>query len=232
MHKRLPPTAPPTASPAPRGPAGPRARRRPGLRALSGGVVLAAGMTLAACGSGGGGDAGRGVDTLVSGSAAPDKGTASQGAAPGPAVDARRPQERLDSTDEEKNKLDDAYWACLQAHGVPMMYRRVTSGQQAPPTQDKAEIAKHRAGFDACRDKQPLPPPELEPQTNPHYADDFHAYVKCLRHRGVKVHIVPDTSANPDGLSWTFDSGNDPGIPESERDKADRACTLEAFGGK
>ncbi|WP_253209539.1 hypothetical protein [Streptomyces niphimycinicus] len=144
------------------------------------------------------------------------------------AIEAKRPQERLDSPQGEIDQLWNVYWACLQAHGVPMNTRRVEHpGDQAPPVQDQKVTDQYKAQYHACLYKMPLQPVEERPETNPHYADDHRAYVKCLSSKGYKVHQIFKSDGSPDG--WTFDDNNDGGIPT---DKADRDCRLEAFGGK
>lgn len=198
-------------------------------------AVLIAGAALTACGSpdGTGPEKGtaKGVDTLVTDTpSAKDRPSPKSSAA---AVDDKRPQLRLDTSDEERDRLGDAYNACLQAHGVPMNTERAQAAgkKQAPPLQSPEIGRKYKAAFDACLVKLPRQPPETQPDTNPRYADDYRDYVKCLQKRGMKIHMVPDTSVYPDGLGWTFD-GNTAGIPASKEPKAERDCTMEAFGGK
>ncbi|MBL1100203.1 hypothetical protein [Streptomyces coffeae] len=210
--------------------------RRRGLRLLVAGLAVAAMMPLAACSSGGGVESSsdqKSVDTLASG-APKGKNTASKGGAHDSAVDAKRPQLRLDTSPEESQRLGDAYNACLQAHGVPMNTKRaaLAGAKQAAPLQREADTPKYRGAYKACLVKLPLRPPETRPETNPDYADDYRAYVKCLQHKGMKIHLVPDTSVSPDGLGWTFDEDTTGTLPESKIDQADRACSLEAFGDK
>ncbi|MFJ9589572.1 hypothetical protein [Streptomyces acidicola] len=209
--------------------------RRPGPGVLAVGLAMAAVMTLAACGSGGGTESssGKSVDSLVSGTPTAG-GAASKGGTDDSAVEAKRPQLRLDTSPEEDQRLTDAYNACLQAHGVPMNQERAAAAgaKQAPPKVGEADSPKYRAAYDACLVKLPRQPPETSPETNPHYADDYRAYVKCLQGRGMKIHLISDTSVSPDGLAWTFDDDTTGSLPESKIDQADRSCSQEAFGGK
>ncbi|OIJ95690.1 hypothetical protein BIV24_08525 [Streptomyces colonosanans] len=199
------------------------------------GLGVAAGMTLTACGGGdgAGSSSGKGVDTLQSGAPA-GKSTASKGGAHDSAVDAKRPQLRLDTSLEEEQRLSDAYNACLQAHGVPMNTERAAAAgaKQAAPKVSEKDNSKYQAAYDACLVKLPLRPPETSPETNAHYADDYRAYVKCLQHRGMKIHLISDTSVYPDGLGWTYDDDTTGSLPESKETEADRACLLEAFSDK
>ncbi|MFD9285853.1 hypothetical protein ACFWD7_53385 [Streptomyces mirabilis] len=211
-------------------------------RTLAVGLTVAAGLALTACGGGAESGSGKSVDTLETGAptgknaAAKDSGGDDAASKRGgeAAVEAKRPQLRLDTSEEERSRLTDAYNACLQAHGVPMNTERaaVAGAKQAVPKVSEKDYPKYQAAYDACLTKLPRQPPETSPETNTHYADDYRAYVKCLQGRGMKIHLVPDTSVYPDGLAWTYDDDTSGSLPEAEQTEADRACTLEAFGGK
>ncbi|WP_253209285.1 hypothetical protein [Streptomyces niphimycinicus] len=193
-------------------------------------ATAALSLALTACGGGSGVKTDKGVDSIESeapaagGKADPDHREGKKD------VTADRPQLRMDSSQEERDRLGDAYNACLEAHGVPMNHERakLAGAKQASPVQDPAVVKKHQAGYDACLVKLPRQPPETEPETNPHFADDYRAYVKCLNKHGMRVHMVPDTSVSPDGLAWRYDDGKQQ-ISEAEQTKVDRACELEAF---
>ncbi|MBU6531024.1 hypothetical protein [Streptomyces mayonensis] len=214
--------------------------RRPRLRLLAVGLAVAGLSLTAACGSGGDteADSGKGVDTLESGSPKDkdkekDKESASKDGGDS-AVDPKRPQLRLDTSEEEKQRLTDAYNACLQAHGVPMNTKRaaLAGAKQAAPQQGRADAAKYRPAYEACEVKLPLQPPETRPESNPDYADDFRVYVKCLQKKGMKIHLIKDTSVSADGLGWTYDEDTTGTLPDSQVLEADRSCSLEAFGDK
>ncbi|MFJ6074008.1 hypothetical protein ACIQFU_24745 [Streptomyces sp. NPDC093065] len=218
--------------------AGARRSARPRSTGLLSAVLLAAGLVLTACAGGDGdGDDGSGRTSSDGGVASlvtPSPGGGSRGADPSArssaaADEARRPVLRLDSSQEEIDRLWDGYWACLQARGVPMNTGRVEHpGEQAPPAQDVAD--QYKKQYEACRYKMPLQPVEERPETNPHYADDYRAYVKCLNSKGLKVHEVFKPDGSPDG--WTYDddftgAGDSPAFRKTDND-----CRLEAFGGK
>ena len=87
---------------------------------------------------------------------------------------------------------------------------------------DNSPTAK--AAQKTCAGKLPLQPPELRRDSNPHYDDDYRAYIKCLNSRGLKVVALPDNSG------WTFDGQST--MSDTEQTKVDKNCTMEAFGGK
>jgi hypothetical protein len=64
----------------------------------------------------------------------------------------------------------------------------------------------------------------LDPTTNPHYDDDYRAYVKCLNRKGLKVTALSDNSG------WTYDGEST--LTVVQQSKVDKSCTTEAFGGK
>ncbi|MGW7572190.1 hypothetical protein ACWGJV_38795 [Streptomyces tendae] len=208
--------------------------------ALLSAVLLAAGLALTACAGGGGAGGNEGgqksSDSGVASLATPSSGGAKAGAAPSAqssaaAVEAERPVLRLDSTQEEIDRLWDGYWACLQDRGVPMNTGRVERpGEQAPPVDDAKVTAQYKKQYAACLYRMPLQPVEERPETNPHYADDHRAYAGCLKSKGLKVHEVFGPDGSPDGLTYDEDftgSGDSPAFR-----KIDNDCRLEAFGGK
>ncbi|MFE1518988.1 hypothetical protein ACFW9I_19510 [[Kitasatospora] papulosa] len=202
-------------------------------RTLAVGLAVAAALALTACGGGAESGSGKSVDSLETG-APTGKNAAPKGGDSGDAaVEAKRPQLRLDTSEEEQSRFTDAYNACLQAHDVPMNTERAAAAgaKQAGPKVSEKDYPKYQAAYDACLVKLPRQPPETSPETNTRYADDYRAYVKCLQGRGMKIHLTPDTSVYPDGLAWTYDDAS-VSLPEAEQSAADRACTLEAFGGK
>lgn len=127
-----------------------------------------------------------------------------------------RPQLRLDTSDEEKIRLNNIWSACMHEHGVS--YQSVVKDGFRVPDDTDPDFATGKA---ACLSKSPLDPPELSPQTNPHYMDDFRAEIACMRAHGVNVEPMPD------GSGYTFPDGwAPPNEPQLER-----SCQLEAFGG-
>ncbi|MCX4903714.1 hypothetical protein [Streptomyces sp. NBC_00878] len=189
-------------------------RRRSAVLA---GVGTAAALSLlAACGGGSGGDGNtssedKGVASLDSPSAGGGSSTASADA------DAGRPQLRLDTSEAERARLTGIYFDCLHEKGVPG--GRKPGASHFSPAGD---AAKYPAAYKACQSKNPLQPPEQDPAKNPHYADDYRDYIKCLNDGGLKVHALPDNAG------WTYDSSV-PTMSASAQDKLDRTCTLKAF---
>jgi hypothetical protein len=209
---------------------------RPALRrAAPAALCLLALTALTACG--GGGKASPDVASLPSagatGSATTGGRSAGSGGASGgtgatptgtAAGHSGRPQERLDDTPAEREALIHAWDECLAAHGAHWTTTR--SGVAGSPKQI-ADPVPPAAGA-ACEDKLPLLPPELDPSLNPHYRDDTLAEIACLRAHGVMVHLTADTSVDPDGLGWTFDSSMTR-VPDNEGQIEDQ-CQLSAFG--
>ena len=156
----------------------------------------------------------------------------SQAPVPAKSAGSARPQMRLDDTDEQRDNLISAWNACLVDHGARYATARdggVAAGPSGAGSDTRTVAdpipAKARA---ACRDKVPLMPPELEPELNPHYRDDWRANVKCLREHGYKVHLTQDTSAGPNGLTWTYDE--DAGTLPDNAAQIENDCQLTAFG--
>ncbi|MCB5906507.1 hypothetical protein [Streptomyces pinistramenti] len=192
--------------------------------------ALLAATVLTACGAGDGGDAKAGKDgvsTLETGSPASD---GKPGASESSKTDSRRPQLRMDSSDEERDRLGDAYNACLQAHGVPMNTKRagMAGAKQAAPMQSMEIAKKYKPAYDACLVKLPLQPPELDSNVNPHYTDQYRVFVKCLKAKGAHIHMTQDEHGVANG--YTYDDDN--GMPEAEEFKASKVCQKESFSVK
>jgi hypothetical protein len=130
---------------------------------------------------------------------------------------------RLDDTAQRDQDLIAAWDRCLLHHGA-----KYTTSQ--PGVRGERVIAEPLppAATQACQYKLPLLPTQLEPSQNPQYRNDSVAEVACMRAHGMMVHLVKDTSENPNGLSWTYDSSTSgAGSPQIEHH-----CLLQAFGGK
>ncbi|MFD4788837.1 hypothetical protein ACFWN1_17620 [Streptomyces sp. NPDC058459] len=212
------------------------ASRTSRTRTIAAALGAVAVLALTACGGSGEGVRSEGrdaVDTLASSS--PGAGTATPATpagngSPG-SKDAERPQLRLDTSEQEQDRLWDAYWACLQSHGVPMNTKRVAgSGRQAPPLDQDSVKPRYRPAYDTCQIKMPLQPPEYDEDKNPHFADDIRAAVKCMRHRGMKVHVP--SGSDMEGLWWAYDEDQTGAPAEEPAQRAEKECRLEAFGGK
>jgi hypothetical protein len=131
---------------------------------------------------------------------------------------AGRPQWRLDSTEAEVKQLWFAYYACLGEHGHKMIKERGSPDQDSHTPQDKA-------AEDACVDKMPLEPDELDQAKNPHYLDDYHVYMKCLTDNGLRVHAI-----DPFGSGWTFDDGVTQQLTSDQQTKVEHDCQAQSFG--
>ncbi|MFJ6726419.1 hypothetical protein ACIQPQ_16040 [Streptomyces sp. NPDC091281] len=138
---------------------------------------------------------------------------------PSAASEQSRPQLRLDSSDAERDQYWNAYASCLKEHGHKMILSR---GPYSVDQNDDSPTA--RAAERTCAGKLPLQPPELDRDKNPHFADDWRAYITCLNKKGLKVVSLPDNSG------WNY-SGEQT-LSEEAQTTVDKACTLEAFGGK
>ncbi|MFF7212877.1 hypothetical protein ACFZAU_20435 [Streptomyces sp. NPDC008238] len=185
-------------------------------------------VLLTACGGSGGSGEGSGtasgdrsgehdVASLATGPAAP--GPRSSTAATPAGGEQGRPQLRLDSSDAERDRYWNAYASCLKEHGHKMLLSR---GPYSIDQNDNSPTAK--AAEKTCAGKLPLQPPELDRDRNPHFDDDWRAYIKCLNSHGLKVVSLSDNSG------WTYDGQNT--LSEEEGLKVDKSCTMEAFGGK
>jgi hypothetical protein len=173
--------------------------------------------------------------TPASTSTSSGSGTGSQASTSGPsATSSARPQMRLDDTEERRNELIQAYFACLVKHGARYSTKEhpgdsataVGTGPGAPTVADPIPASATAA----CRNEVPLEPPELEPDQNPHYRDDSIANVKCLRAHGYKVHLTHDSSpgTGPNTLTWTYDE--DAGELPDNATQIENTCQLTAFG--
>ncbi|UYQ66318.1 hypothetical protein [Streptomyces peucetius] len=182
-------------------------------------TVVALGFT----GCGGSGDSGGSgkkheVASLEKGNKKPSAAASSADA------DGGRPRLRVDSTEDEVRALYNAYYSCLQQHGgkAEQVTGPKSGGEYVlgspEDEQQPAEAVK------ACEKKNPLPPPETDPQQNPNYAENFRAWVACINDRGLRIKALPD------GSGWNWDSS----ISEEEKgsarvEKIIRDCEIEAF---
>ncbi|MFC4502396.1 MULTISPECIES: hypothetical protein [Streptomyces] len=189
-----------------------RIRRVPALVSATAILALA---TLTACG--GDADSGTGVASITetgTGTASSDKAQGKQSKDP----EAGRPQLRLDTSEEEENRLFNIWSACIHEHGVPMQ-DIVKDGKNVPDQTHRA----YPAAAKACIGKLPVGPPELDRAKNPHYMDDFRAEIACMHEAGVKVEPMPDG----EGYTWPSGEINVPNLPDLEK-----RCRIEAFSDK
>ncbi|MFI8183969.1 hypothetical protein ACIF70_26095 [Actinacidiphila glaucinigra] len=198
-------------------------------RALGAAAAVVCAVLLAGCGgSAGGTGAASGTQSGtqsgeqdVASVATGTPSAAPQSSSGTPAADSEqgRPQLRLDSSDAERDRYWNAYATCLKDHGHKMILAR---GPYSIDQHDNSPTAK--AAEKTCAGKLPLQPPELRRDSNPHYDDDYRAYIKCLNSHGLKVVALADNSG------WTYDGQTT--MSETEQTKVDKNCTMEAFGGK
>jgi hypothetical protein len=124
---------------------------------------------------------------------------------------------RVDMTEQDRERVYDAYWACLESHGV----RMITKGQGAKKV--PAEQSKdNRSGYAACEDKEPYLDPLLDKSRNPNYADQTRAWMKCMNERGVEV------SGNWDDDFFTFGE-RAPGIDSRKYLAIYRECEVQSY---
>lgn len=149
-------------------------------------------------------------------SAPPASGASSTAASGGGTAGSGRPQLRLDTSDEERTRLLNIWSACMHEHGVA--YQSVVKDGFHVPNNSDLDFATASA---ACLSKSPLDPPELSPDTNPHYMDDFRAEIACLRAHGLNVKPFPE------GGGYSFPDG---WAPPNEA-QVEHTCKMKAFGG-
>jgi hypothetical protein len=170
---------------------------------------------LSGCGGGSAGASRPGDD--VASISGPNASTES--AEPSATLDSGRPQLRLDSTQEEERKLQNAWGSCLKDHGVKTYTKGSPGGEWIFPDVKASDLP---ASAKACASKQPLQPAETDPKRNPHYADDFRDWIKCMNSRGLKL-VAP-----PDNQGWNYASRTLP----SNSDEIEHDCELKAFSAK
>jgi len=138
-------------------------------------------------------------------------------AAKTPAKTGARPQLRLDTSDEERNRLFTAYDDCLVGHGV-----KVVLDQPGPVGARRLDDSgEPKAAYTACANRLPLQPPELDEDLNPKFAEQWNDNVRCLRKHGFKVHVTEPGS-------WTYDSSDV--VTPADGDQIEKDCMREAFG--
>jgi hypothetical protein len=165
-------------------------------------------------------------------------GQASTGDAAGSAaaVDASRPQLRLDSTDEERWALTQTWYRCLRDNGAPMVEippQKVDGTPGAKPGDLLPDTSGTAGKFNAnprtieavkqCAAKEPLEPAELDPRRNPHYAQQWDTMVACMRATGGEV----TESKADDGIHNDFTFSPPKG---KEADVIVKECQRKAFG--
>jgi hypothetical protein len=132
--------------------------------------------------------------------------------------DAGRPQLRLDMTEAEENALFAAHSQCLKDAGVPM--NRDEHGQLWFASDEAKRMATSPEVLKACGGKEPLKPPEMDPDKNPYYEEDRLANIKCqIEH----------------GIPWQSNGGKydyPPDITDPAQLQIQRDCRLRHMNGK
>lgn len=154
------------------------------------------------------------VASLPPSTSSPDSPSASRTGKPTPAETSEGSpgvQLRLDDTSEKRLQIRKTYAGCLADNGM----RKNPNSQVSDDVRRKAE--------DACKDKAPINPSELDPAKNPHYGEDVVALVRCLNSHGVPAVIEPATDTWPVG--WTLTSAD---VPD-DYEQVNSACIVKAF---
>jgi hypothetical protein len=116
---------------------------------------------------------------------------------------AERPVIRLDASQEDRTRLQDAYIDCLLANGFPR--QAVMKGPQGGYPADLEDFdlsAKVRADIKQnCAAKEPEMAIARAKRLDPAYADHLEADVKCLNEHGLKAIAQDDGPALVDGLA-------------------------------
>jgi hypothetical protein len=131
---------------------------------------------------------------------------------------------RIDMTEEDRERVYDSYYACLESHGVKMT-RKGAELPNPPPDAPKVpaeENKENRSGYAACKDKEPYLDPLLDKTRNPQYADQTRAWMKCMNNRGIEV------SGNWDDEFFSFGK-RAPGIDSKKYLEIYRECEMESY---
>ncbi|MEV0260284.1 hypothetical protein AB0I49_02915 [Streptomyces sp. NPDC050617] len=142
--------------------------------------------------------------------------------------DSGRPRWRLDSSDEEIAAIWDRYYGCLKENGVRMNSER---GHDLPAGPDGKVLPpggkeEPKAAYTKCQNKMPQGPDVLDRKKNPKFDQMLAADVKCMQNKGLKVAL-----GGEHGTDWSY-TGQTTGLSTAEKDKIEKDCELEAFGGK
>ncbi|MER6442979.1 hypothetical protein ABT275_42775 [Streptomyces sp. NPDC001185] len=191
-------------------------RTRPALPHLAIAAVTAGLLLLSGCsGQEQRAEGRQDVASLPPSTSSPDSPSASRTGKPTPSGTSEGSpgvQLRLDDTFEKRLQIRKTYAGCLADNGMG----ENANGQVSDDVRRKAE--------EACKDKAPINPPELDPAKNPHYGEDVVAVVKCLTSHGVPAVIEPATDTRPVG--WTLTSAD---VPD-DYEQVNSACMVKAFG--
>lgn len=180
-------------------------------------AACAAAVVLAACGSGGDSGGQREVaslDTSSSSARSTSSGTSST------EQDSKRPRYTLDMTSEEWSALLFAWQGCLIDHGVPPARPKIEGyDNSVKKGADKEDFPK---AYETCYSMKPIPPPELDPATNPHYMDSYSAMIDCMHEKGFMVKALPN------GGGYNYPPGGT-ALGQEKQEEIHNTCRREAF---
>nr|WP_221380678.1 hypothetical protein [Actinoplanes polyasparticus] len=138
--------------------------------------------------------------------------------APSPSSDGR-PIIRPDATREDIDRLDQAYFKCLDDHGVPQ--DKDEDGNfvkgDALETTSKAKVDAGRA---ACADKDPESWLDVERRTNPEFPDTMRIAANCMKDKGYNARVVKDPQ-------WRIAYGTTAEFMRADEDETN--CIEDAF---
>lgn len=118
------------------------------------------------------------------------------------AASAERPVIRLDTSPQDRTRLQDVYIDCLLASGFPKQAVRKGPQGTYPGDLDEFDLTPEvRSKIDRdCASKEPEPAIQRAKRLDPQYADHLEANVKCLNQHGVKAVIEDNRPGLVDGL--------------------------------
>ena len=188
-------------------------------------------ILLAGCSDGGGAGAPEAGVASLAGQAPQASASGAAQASTSAEIDSRRPQLRVDTSDAEKERLLGVWGLCLKSKGVPT-YEKDTSDTGTRLVLTEARPADYPAQFKACADKQPVWPAALDPNRNPHYAEDNRNWLKCInRESPIKVvEADPDIGPRADPQAYSSASAAARKEFDEKFERIYTECQYEAFG--
>ncbi|MDR6318958.1 hypothetical protein [Actinoplanes couchii] len=131
----------------------------------------------------------------------------------------------LGASQEEIDRIYDAYYACWTQHGVPS-----APDSGGPLLTYKRNPKKYQAAVDACADKEPLDAPERDPQQNPNFVEDLREEKACMESHGIKMEI---RGTGKESQLWAVnDKANIAKANSDEGMQIARDCEIAAFTQK
>jgi len=159
--------------------------------------------------------------------ALPGTSAAAAAAKPSPSDSTADRQLPLGATQAQIDRAYAAYYGCWIVYGVTATTKNGYNG--GPLLSYKLNPKKYQAAVDACADREPLNPPELDPQQNPAYWDQLRDEQKCVQAKGLPLEV----QAGQQGL-WVRPA-TDANFRKVRTDAAmqvQRDCEIQAFTKK